>query len=92
MTELKYMTYTKVNGDISKRNVIVVSRPKKNYLVYDVTNLTNEQVNTLLKCLDIAEEQRQYAMSDFELLTGISEANLWRSFKPEGIEWDNEET
>jgi len=90
MTELRYMTYTKADGDISERNVIVVSRPRKTFLVYDTTKLSNEEVNILLKCLDIIEEQRDNAMKDFELLTGLKQGSLWRSFKPEGIEWDDE--
>ena len=92
MTKLKYMTYTKDNGDISQREVVVVSAPRQNYLVYDVTKLSNEEVNILLEALDVAEEHRDSALKHFELLTGLKQSSLWRSFKPGGIEWDNEDT
>ena len=85
------MKYTKANGDISIRQVIVVSNPRDNYLMYDVTKLSQKELDVLLLTLEQTEEFRDNAISDFELLTGIKQAALWRSFKPEGIEWETED-
>lgn len=90
MIEPKYVQYTKVNGEISLRQIIVVSKPRKDYLVYDVTNLSDEHLNVLMVALKEADTQRDNAMKDFELLTGIKQSSLWRTFKPEGIEWQND--
>ena len=91
MTEPKYMTYTKANGDRTLRQVLVVSPPRGNYLVYDVTNLSDRNIDTLRDCMTEADTKRDTVMKTFEVLTGIKEESLWRSFKPEGIEWDNED-
>ena len=87
MHETKLMHYTKDNGDKSSREVIVVSEPRTNYLVYDVTKLNSAQRNLLLTTLDDLEQVRKYEMDEYEVLTGIKLAALWRSFKPGGIEW-----
>ena len=90
ITRTKHMLYTKENGEQSERLVIVVSAPKINYLVYDVTKLEQTDINVLLDALSQADEYRENALKDFELITGIQQRNLWRSFKPEGIEWTDE--
>ena len=84
------MRYTKDNGEVSTRQVIVVSNPRSNYLMYDVSKLTEKELDVLQDALNQSEEFRNNAIADFELLTGIKQANLWRSFKPEGIEWETE--
>jgi hypothetical protein len=84
---LKHMTYQKDNGDTSERDIIVVSEPRKNYLVYDVSKLSDDQLEVLVNALDQIEEFRNNAMKDFELITGVKQSSLWRSFKPEGIDW-----
>ena len=91
MSKVRRMTYTKANGDISKRSVLVISAPKKNYLMYDVSNMSDDALDVLVDSLNKAEEFRDNAMADFELITGIKQASLWRSFKPEGIEWEVED-
>ena len=85
------MRYTKDNGDSSDRTVVVVTRPRENYLVYDISNLTNDQRATLKLTLDEIDRFRDNAIADFELVTGVKQSSLWRSFKPGGIEWtDND--
>lgn len=92
MAQIKKLTYTKDAGDVSYRNVIVVSSPRKNFLVYDVSNLSEKQLDILQQSLNQIEEYRVNCMKDFELVTGIKQSSLWRSFKPEGCEWnDNDE-
>lgn len=88
---IRTMQYTKANGDKSIRKVIVVSSPKENYLMYDVSKLSEKEIQVLQEALDQTEEFRENAMADFELLTGIKQASLWRTFKPEGIEWEQED-
>ena len=86
---IKYVHYTKANGDRSLRQIIVVSPPRENYLVYDVTKLSDEHIDVLVLAITEADTHRDNAMKDFELLTGIKQNSLWRSFKSEGIEWDD---
>lgn len=90
MNKPKHMLYTKDNGEQSERLVVVVSAPKVNYLVYDVTKLNKTELDVLLDALTQAEEFRDNAIKDFELITGIKQSSLWRSFKPGGIEWTDE--
>ena len=91
MTKLKCMKYTKDNGETSIREVIPVSAPRENYLVYDVSKMSQEHREILLTALRQVEEYRDNAIADFELLTGIKQSSLWRSFKPGGIEWEIED-
>lgn len=85
--ELKQMTYTKDDGDVSKREVLVVSEPRDNYLMYDVTKLEDEHLDVFIEALVASETYRENCMADFELVTGIKVSSLWRSFKPGGINW-----
>jgi hypothetical protein len=85
--KIKHFTYTKDNGDISNRVAVMVSSPRENYLVYDVTDFTDKELHRLEVALDHAEAERDKAIADFELLTGKQLNRLWRSFKPGGIEW-----
>lgn len=91
--KIKSMVYTKDSGDKSERDVIVVSAPRNNYLCYDVTNLSYEDREVLISALYEAETCRDNCIADFELVTGQRQSTLWRSFKPEGIDWvlDNDE-
>lgn len=85
------MVYTKDNGEQSNRSIIVVAAPRKLYLTYDVSDLEYEELNVLLEALRKADEYRDNALADFELITGKAQNKLWRSFKPEGVEWVVEE-
>lgn len=90
MTDVRIMQYTKNSGDRSLRHVLVVSQPRKNYLVYDVTKLKINEIEALKTCIEESDKFRESAMKDFEILTGIKQRSLWRSFKPEGIEWESD--
>ena len=84
---IRYMTYTKDSGEVSQRKVIEVSKPRDNYLVYDVTKLTEDETAYFEKILQELEEDRNEAFGEFEAVTGIKINSLWRSFKPGGIDW-----
>ena len=88
MAQIKRMTYTKDNGEASTSDVIVVSAPRENYLVYDVSKLDEKLQGWLIKYLEEIEQYREDTFAELTSLTGIRQSNLWRSFKPEGIEWD----
>jgi hypothetical protein len=81
------MQYTKDNGDISERYVVVVSDPRKNYLCYDVSEFKDEELKMFKHYLDSIEQYQGDTLTEFEDVTGIKISSLWRSFKPEGIEW-----
>jgi hypothetical protein len=85
------MTYVKDNGDISIREVIVISEPRDNYLMLDVSKLSNNEVNLLLEAYKVIDKYRDDALGEFERVTGIKQNSLWRSFKPEGVEWNKED-
>lgn len=87
---IRDLRYTKTNGEVSRRKVVVVSNPREHYLVYDVSNFSDSELEVLQSALEKTEEFRNNAMQDFELLTGIKQNSLWRSFKPEGVEWITE--
>lgn len=88
--KIRDFTYTKDNGDTSYRKAIVVSEPRSNYLMYDITEFSDKELETLVDALEKAEEYRDNCMADFELLAGIKLNTLWRSFKPDGIVWDKD--
>ena len=83
--------YTKANGDVTNRYVVLVSEPRENYLVYDMSDLSEDQINYFTDALRKSEEFRDEALTEFEDVTGIKIDSLWRSFKPGGIEWEQED-
>jgi len=90
MSKIKSMTYIKDNGDYSRRQVIVISEPRENYLVLDVTKLRLVDQQLLTENLSKLDEFRDEFIQEFEIMTGVSYNSLWRSFKPGGIEWEQE--
>ena len=89
--KIKSMVYTKENGEESNRDIIVVSAPRDNYLVYDVTKLNEKEREILLHYLDSIESYRDETFAELTSVTGIRQNALWRSFKPEGIKWITED-
>ena len=86
--KIRHMMYTKdTTGETSYRLVVVVAEPRENYLCYDVTDFSEEDLNRLEEVLDEAVEYREDALRSFEYVTGKKINKLWRSFKPGGIEW-----
>lgn len=88
--KIKSMTYTKESGEVSNRDVIIVSAPRENYLCYDVTKLDDKERGMLIHYLDSIEAYRDETFAELKSVTGIRQNALWRSFKPGGIEWDKE--
>ena len=82
--------YTKDSGEISDRELIIVSKPRENYLAYDVSNLEPDVVLEFVECLNIIEQVREEVLSDFERISGVNVGSLWRSFKPGGLKFTNE--
>ena len=84
---IRRMTYTKDNGEQSDRIVFVVSKPRENYLCYDVSEFSLEDIDFLEQVLKDAEALKEDLLFEFENETGHKIKNLWRSFKPSGVEW-----
>lgn len=88
--KIKRMTYTKDNGEVSRRAVIVISAPRDNYLCYDITNIGEKERKILEHYLDSIDVYRDETFEELKSITGIRQNALWRSFKPEGIEWEKD--
>lgn len=89
--KIRRMTYTKDNGEVSNRLVVVVSEPKENYLTYDISDFTDEEIRMFRHYLDSIENFREETFLEFEDITGKKISSLWRSFKPGGVEWDEKD-
>ena len=89
--KIKHMKYTKDSGKVSERDVLIVSAPRDNYLCYDVTSLDENERIILKHYLDSIEVYRDETFEELKSITGIRQSNLWRSFKPGGIEWEIED-
>lgn len=85
--KIKHMKYTKADGEVSHRLVGVVSEPRENYLTYDLSDFTGEEVTMLRHYVDSIENFKEETLKEFEDITGHKISTLWRSFKPGGIEW-----
>lgn len=90
MSKIQNISYIKANGDFTRRQVIVVSKPNPNYLTLDVSNLSETDQVLLTEYLVEMDNARNEVIAEFDLMTGNSYRSLWRSFKPEGIEWEKE--
>lgn len=89
--KIRRMTYTKDSGDRSDRIIAVMSEPRQNLLAWDLTSLNPFDIDILHDTILEIETYRQECYRDFEDKTGIKLDSLWRSFKPEGIEWTTED-
>ena len=87
MATIRSMKYTKEDGSSSLRSVVVLSKPREHYLMYDVSKLTTHQREYFLTVLSEMETLQDETIAEFEAVTGLKQKSLWRSFKPEGIEW-----
>ena len=88
--KIRHMVYTKNNGDTTQRVVAVISEPRENYLTLDLSKLTSDEIMYLKKLEDSVVDFREECYTEFEEVTGHKISSLWRSFKPEGIEWVTE--
>ncbi len=85
--KIKRMVYTKDNGERSHRLVAIVSEPKENYLTYDLSEFTSEEIMMFKHYMESVDNYREETFAEFEDVTGKKISSLWRSFKPGGIEW-----
>jgi len=81
--KLANFTYTKSDGSQSERATIVIKHPQKNYLMLDLSDLTEAEQETVIHVMEDVEYNKNDAMSQ------IGDLIKWRTFKPEGIEWHN---
>ena len=79
MVKYREFTYTKTNGEVSERKVLVIANPSKNYLCLDVENLTPDEVIYLQKHLHELNGEKSMLLHKLD--------THYKSFKPEGIEW-----
>lgn len=79
--EMKQFYYTKANGERSFRKLIVLRPPSHLYLGLDVTDMKEEDITALIDGIAEADKHRDLLFEEMEV------GNRWRSFKPEGIEW-----
>lgn len=73
--EVRKIKYTKDSGDVSEREVIIMSEPHTNVMAIDLSGLSAEQVKL------IQDELREHAESMKAL--GVA----WKSFKPNNLQF-----
>lgn len=84
----KEFIYTKDNGETSERKVLIVVEARKTHLCYDVTNLNSDDIDWLKNISEEMQKIREEMLQEFEESTDIKLDKLWRSFKPEGISYN----
>jgi ribosomal protein L17 len=77
---MEQFTYTKADGTVSERRVVVLSRPSKNILALDVTDVALDKAKEVQQVMETIATLRD------EMLRDVldSEPKL-RSFIPENI-------
>ena len=82
--------YAKSPSDVSKRVLMVIAEPSKNYFGIDITSLSDEDANEFItrynRIKDYQNSQVANLMSDFDL------KHNYRNFDPTKMENVNEET
>ena len=73
-------TYTKKNGDVSDRNLVVLRKPSETYFGVDVTDANKETVDTLVEFL---EQQKSHLENE---LAELGLRFKYRTFLKEGME------
>ena len=80
--EVRSFVYTKSNGERSNRRVLIMSKPSHLYLGVEVDGLTPQEIEDIQTAI---EESRKEISAIMEYYNAP-----WKSFKPEGIEWEDE--
>lgn len=88
---IRRMVYTKDNGEVSARSVIIVAGPRDNYLCYDVSNLDDYERAALEEGMEKANTVRDEFLTEYLVTHGVNPKTLWRSFKPQNIDWIDED-
>ena len=52
---IKHFTYTKASGEQSDRKAVIMKSPQTNFLMLDLTQMDEVQINTILDHLDKIE-------------------------------------
>jgi hypothetical protein len=78
-TIVREFTYTKDSGETSERKCIEISAPRKNYLMLDVTKLSEEELAEVVDAIDFADSARD------DIMATVSDLVAWKTFKPEGM-------
>jgi hypothetical protein len=78
---IRKFIYTKDTGKTSERSAIIITPPRDNYLMLDVSDLNTVEVQELREALAAADKNRE------EVLDSVQDLIKWRSFKSEGITW-----
>ena len=90
MAKRRWFIYTKDNGDMTERDALVVAEPRTLYLAIDMTKLPEGAADALVHLFESAEDYKEELLSEWEKEYDVIFRNLWRSFKPAGIEWTDE--
>lgn len=72
-------TYTKANGDVSERVGFVLSKPSKNYFIFDVSDMDEEDVVAIEQQYRMFMEEQKLLLSKYRLTQYL------KQFKPEGM-------
>jgi len=91
MLKIKGFTYTKDSGEQSHRLAAIMSEPYPHYRMLDLSELSVEEVSLVRSVLEEIDDFRQARMDDLSDMLGQNVNYLWRSFKKEGIEWEQDD-
>ena len=81
--KLTEFTYTKKNGDVSRRAVIVVSEPNKFLQGIDVSDLDNDDLAQFV--CELRAIEKQYQAQRAELFANFDLTYSFRQFDTNGI-------
>lgn len=79
--KIKSFTYEKANGEISERTGIIIKEPQKNYLMIDMSDLSEIEQSDLIEAMEAIDQYRD------DIMNSHADLIKWRTFKPEGITW-----
>lgn len=79
--KLQEFTYTKADGTISQRAIIVTSEPTKNISGYDVTQLSESEFAEFVEAYRVLKDRQ--LQETMELLSKFELNNSYRNFIPE---------
>jgi hypothetical protein len=77
---MEQFTYTKADGSVSERRVVVLSRPSKNILALDVTDVALDKAKEVQQVMETIATLRDEMLRDV-----LDEEPKLRSFIPENI-------
>lgn len=81
--KLSEFTYTKANGDVSKRAVIVTNEPQKLMSGFDVTELDHDELEAFISAY--REMKNRHAEEVQKLINEHDLKYNYRQFKPEAM-------